>query len=81
MRVNAWEGQILRFTSPDTGQDRWNFADGDLRAPMKHPQPYRPDAQLTPELSKSEILFDPAYGEVSQVIRRQKVHHETAVQQ
>jgi len=22
------------FTSPDTGQDRWNFADGDLRAPM-----------------------------------------------
>ena len=30
----AWEGQILRFTSPDTGQDRWNFADGDLRAPM-----------------------------------------------
>ena len=30
----AWEGQILTFTSPDTGQDRWNFADGDLRAPM-----------------------------------------------
>ena len=25
----AWEGQILRFTSPDTGQDRWNFADGE----------------------------------------------------
>jgi hypothetical protein len=48
---------------------------------MKHPQPHWPDAQLTPELSKSEILFDPAYGEVSQVIRRQKVHHETAVQQ
>jgi len=33
----AWEGQILRFTSPDTGQDRWNFADGDLRAPMTAP--------------------------------------------
>jgi len=35
----AWEGQILRFTSPDTGQDRWNFADGDLRAPMTAPGP------------------------------------------
>ncbi len=35
----AWEGQILRFTSPDTGQDRWNFADGDLRAPMTAPDP------------------------------------------
>ena len=22
-------------TSPDTGQDRWNFTDGDLRAPRK----------------------------------------------
>ena len=45
MRVNAWEGQILRFTSPDTGQDRWNFADGDLRAPMKVLV-----TKLTPEL-------------------------------
>jgi len=53
------------FTSPDTGQDRWNFADGDLRAPMKHPLPSWHDAQLTPELSQCEILFDPAYGEVS----------------
>jgi hypothetical protein len=53
------------FTSPDTGQDRWNFADGDLRAPMKHPLPRWHGAQLTPELSQCEILFDPAYGEVS----------------
>ncbi len=47
---------------------------------MKHPRHFGDDAQLTPELSKSEILFDPAYGEVSWVIRRQKVDHETAVQ-
>jgi hypothetical protein len=33
----AWEGQILKFISPDTGQDRWNFADGELRAPMSAP--------------------------------------------
>jgi hypothetical protein len=51
--------------SPDTGQDKWNFADGDLRALMKHPLPSWQDAQLTPELSRSEILFGPAYGEVS----------------
>jgi len=61
----AWEGQILRFTSPDTGQDRWNFAEGDLRAPMKHPKPAGQDVQLTLDHSKGEILFDPAYGEVS----------------
>jgi hypothetical protein len=48
---------------------------------MKHSLPSWHDAQLTPDLSQCEILFDPAYGEVSQVIRRQKVHHETAVQQ
>ncbi len=41
---------------------------------MKHSLPPWHGAQLTPGLSKSEILFGPAYGEVSSGNRRQKVH-------
>ena len=71
MLVNAWEGQILRFTSPDTGQDRWNFADGDLRAPMTAPYPLI-GRQIDARAPACEILFDPANGEVSQAIDDRK---------
>ena len=66
------------FTSPDTGQDRWNFADGDLRAPvivLARKAWIFIDAW---SLAR-EILFDPANGEVGAGIRQQKVQHETAV--
>ena len=39
VRVNRMGRPDSEIYSPDTGQDRWNFADGDLRAPMKCPEP------------------------------------------
>jgi hypothetical protein len=77
----AWEGQGLEFASPDTGQDRWNFADGD---PSRADRSVRMDSMrphiLTFWTRDHKVLFDSANGEVGLVIRRQKVHHETAVQ-
>ena len=68
----AWEGQILRFTSPDTGQDRWNFADGDLRAPMKHPKPAGQDVQLTLDLSKGEFCSTQLTGKLARCFEGRK---------
>jgi len=67
------------FTSPDTGQDRWNFADGDLRAPMTV-LALKAWTLIDARSLAREILFDPANGEVGAGIRKQKVHHEKAVQ-
>ena len=51
------------------------FADGELSHADE--APLRPIDVYTPAC---EILFGPAYGEVSLAIRRQKVQYETAVQ-
>jgi len=60
----AWEGQILIFTSPDTGQDRWNFADGDLRAPM-NATALGSDATLTPELLHEKFCSTQLTGKLA----------------
>ena len=67
MCVNAWEGQILRFTSPDTGQDRWNFADGDLRAPMKVLV-----TKLTPELLHVKFCSTQLTGKLARYFEGRK---------
>ncbi len=61
----AWEGEAVRLASPDTGQDRWKCADGDLRdtngvCRCRY-------LRCRSVYSACVFLFNPAHGEVGWV--------------
>ena len=59
----AWEGEAAKLASPDTGQNRWKCATGDVRDAAG--LFYAPCQSI--QFSVTAFPFNPAHGEVGRL--------------